>query len=199
MKNKYFGTDGIRGKVNQGNITGEKFFKFGLASGTYFKNQKKTKQIAVIAKDTRLSGYTLEPALVSGLVSGGMHVFTLGPLPTNGLAMLTKYMRANMGIMITASHNPYYDNGLKLFGPDGMKLSEKIEKKIEKLIDAKNTKQLTDPKLLGRVKRLEDGNEKYIKILKSNFPKNFRLKGMKIVIDCANGASYKAAPKFLEI
>ena len=197
MKNKYFGTDGIRGKVNQGNITGEKFFKFGLASGTYFKNQKKTKQIAVIAKDTRLSGYTLEPALVSGLVSGGMHVFTLGPLPTNGLAMLTKYMRANMGIMITASHNPYYDNGLKLFGPDGMKLSDKIEKKIEKLIDAKNTKQLTDPKLLGRVKRLENGNEKYIKILKSNFPKNFRLKGMKIVIDCANGASYKAAPKLL--
>ena len=197
MKNKYFGTDGIRGKVNQGNITGEKFFKFGLASGTYFKNQKKTKQIAVIAKDTRLSGYTLEPALVSGLVSGGMHVFTLGPLPTNGLAMLTKYMRANMGIMITASHNPYYDNGLKLFGPDGMKLSDKIEKKIEKLIDAKNTKQLTDPKLLGRVKRLENGNEKYIKILKSNFPKNFHLKGMKIVIDCANGASYKAAPKLL--
>ena len=197
MKNKYFGTDGIRGKVNQGNITGEKFFKFGLASGTYFKNQKKTKQIAVIAKDTRLSGYTLEPALVSGLVSGGMHVFTLGPLPTNGLAMLTKYMRANMGIMITASHNPYYDNGLKLFGPDGMKLSEKIEKKIEKLIDAKNTKQLTDPKLLGRVKRLENGNEKYIKILKSNFPKNFNLKGMKIVLDCANGASYKAAPKLL--
>tara|TARA_B100000941_G_scaffold168020_1_gene119764 strand:- start:1173 stop:2504 length:1332 start_codon:yes stop_codon:yes gene_type:complete len=197
MKNKYFGTDGIRGTVNQGNITGEKFFKFGLASGTYFKNQKKNKQIAIIAKDTRLSGYTLEPALVSGLVSGGMHVFTLGPLPTNGLAMLTKLMRANMGIMITASHNPYYDNGLKLFGPDGMKLSDQIEKKIEKLIDAKNTKQLTNPKLLGRVKRLEDGNEKYIKILKKNFPKNFNLKGIKIVLDCANGASYKAAPKLL--
>ena len=197
MKNKYFGTDGIRGTVNQGNITGEKFFKFGLASGTYFKNQKKNKQIAIIAKDTRLSGYTLEPALVSGLVSGGMHVFTLGPLPTNGLAMLTKLMRANMGIMITASHNPYYDNGLKLFGPDGMKLSDQIEKKIEKLIDAKNTKQLTNPKLLGRVKRLENGNEKYIKILKKNFPKNFNLKGIKIVLDCANGASYKAAPKLL--
>ncbi len=197
-KNKYFGTDGIRGTVNKGNITGEKFFKFGLASGTYFKNQKKTKQIAVIAKDTRLSGYTLEPALVSGLVSGGMHVFTLGPLPTNGLAMLTKSMRANMGIMITASHNPYYDNGLKLFGPDGMKLSDKIEKKIEKLIDAKNTKQLTNPKLLGRVKRLEDGNERYIKILKNNFPKNFNLKGTKIVLDCANGACYKAAPKLLK-
>ena len=197
MKNKYFGTDGIRGTVNQGNITGEKFFKFGLASGTYFKNQKKTKQVAIIAKDTRLSGYTLEPALVSGLVSGGMHVFTLGPLPTNGLAMLTKSMKANMGIMITASHNPFYDNGLKLFGPDGMKLSDKIEKKIEKLIDAKNTKQLTNPKLLGRVKRLENGNDKYIRILKTNFPNNFNLKGTKIVLDCANGACYKAAPKLL--
>jgi len=198
MSNKYFGTDGIRGTVNQGNITGEKFFKFGLATATYFKNQKKNKQIAIIAKDTRLSGYTLEPALVSGLVSGGMHVFTLGPLPTNGLAMLTKLMKANMGIMITASHNPYYDNGLKLFGPDGMKLSDQIEKKIEKLIDAKNTKQLTNPKLLGRVKRLEDGNEKYIKILKKNFPNNFNLKGTKIVLDCANGAGYKAAPKLLK-
>ena len=198
MKNKYFGTDGIRGTVNKGNITGEKFFKFGLASGTYFKNQKRTKQIAVIAKDTRLSGYTLEPALVSGLVSGGMHVFTLGPLPTNGLAMLTKSMKANMGIMITASHNPYYDNGLKLFGPDGMKLSDRIEKKIEELIDAKNTKQLTNPKQLGRVKRLEDGNDRYIKILKNNFPKNFHLKGTKIVLDCANGAGYKSAPKLLK-
>jgi len=198
MGNKYFGTDGIRGTVNQGNITGEKFFKFGLAAGTYFKNQKKTKQIAVIAKDTRLSGYTLEPALVSGLVSGGMHVFTLGPLPTNGLAMLTKSMKANMGIMITASHNPYYDNGLKLFGPDGMKLSDRIEKKIERLIDAKNAKQLTNPKMLGRVKRLEDGNDKYIQILKKNFPKNFKLKGIKIVLDCANGAGYIAAPKLLK-
>ena len=198
MKNKYFGTDGIRGTVNQGNITGEKFFKFGLASGTYFKNQKKSKQVAIIAKDTRLSGYTLEPALVSGLVSGGMHVFTLGPLPTNGLAMLTKTMKANMGIMITASHNPYHDNGLKLFGPDGMKLSDKIEKKIEKLIDAKNTKQLTNPKLLGRVKRLENGNNRYIKILRKNFPKDFHLRGTKIVLDCANGAGYKAAPKLLK-
>jgi len=132
------------------------------------------------------------------LVSGGMHVFTLGPLPTNGLAMLTKSMKANMGIMITASHNPYYDNGLKLFGPDGMKLSDQIEKKIEKLIDAKNTKQLTNPKLLGRVKRLEDGNDKYIKILKKNFPNNFNLKGTKIVLDCGNGAGYIAAPKLLK-
>ena len=198
MKKKYFGTDGIRGTVNLGNINGEKFFKFGLAAGTYFKNLKKTKQIAIIAKDTRLSGYTLEPALVSGLASAGMHVFTLGPLPTNGLAMLTKKMKANMGIMITASHNPYYDNGLKLFGPNGLKLSDKIEKKIERLIDTKTIIQLSNPKSLGRVKRLEDANEKYIKILKENFPSTFRLKkGMKIVIDCANGAGYKSAPEIL--
>ena len=197
MNNKYFGTDGIRGTVNQGNITGEKFYKFGLAAATYFKNQKKTKQIAIIAKDTRLSGYTLEPALVSGLASGGMHIFTLGPLPTNGLAMLTKAMKANMGIMITASHNPHYDNGLKLFGPDGLKLSDKIEKKIEKLIDSKIAKNLSEPKILGRVKRLEDANDKYIKILKDNFPRGFKLKGMKIAIDCANGAGYKSGPKLL--
>ena len=198
MSKKYFGTDGIRGKVNQGNINGEMFFKFGLAAGTYFKNLKKNKQTAIIAKDTRLSGYTLEPALVSGLASAGMHVYTLGPLPTNGLAILTKRMKANMGIMITASHNPYFDNGLKLFGPDGLKLSDKIEKKIEKLIDSKNTKQLTKPQKLGRVKRLEDGNEKYIKILKKNFPNSFHLRGTKIVLDCANGSGYKAAPKLLK-
>ena len=174
------------------------FFKFGLAAGTHFKNQKKIQQTAIIAKDTRLSGYTLEPALVSGLTSAGMHVYTLGPLPTNGLAMLTKKMRANMGIMITASHNPFYDNGLKLFGPDGLKLSDKIERKIEKLIDLKIIKNLSEPKILGRVKRLEDANEKYIKILKSNFPKNFSLEGMKIVIDCANGAGYKSGPKLLK-
>ena len=133
MGKKYFGTDGIRGAVNSKNINGDMFFKFGLASGTYFRSQKKIKQTAIIAKDTRLSGYTLEPALVSGLTSAGMHVYTLGPLPTNGLAMLTKSMRANLGIMITASHNPHQDNGLKLFGPDGMKLSDKIEKKNRKL------------------------------------------------------------------
>ncbi len=197
MSKKYFGTDGIRGKVNEYKINGEMFFKFGLAAGTYFKNQKKIKQTAIIAKDTRLSGYTLEPALVSGLASAGMHVYTLGPLPTNGLAMLTKKMKANMGIMITASHNPFYDNGLKLFGPDGLKLSDKIEKKIEKLIDSKIVQNLSEPNLLGRVKRLEDANDKYIKILKSNFPKKFNLKGMKIAIDCANGAAYKSAPKLL--
>ena len=195
MVKKYFGTDGIRGTVNQGHINGERFFKFGLAAGTYFINQKKSKQTAIIAKDTRLSGYTLEPALVSGLASAGMHVFTLGPLPTNGLAMLTKKMKANMGIMITASHNPYYDNGLKLFAPDGLKLSDKIEKKIEKIIDSQTSIYLSNPNTLGRVKRLEDANENYIKILKRNFKKSFNLKGMKIVLDCANGAGYKAGPK----
>ena len=198
MIKKYFGTDGIRGKVNKDKINGEMFFKFGLAAGTYFKNLKKKKQTAIIAKDTRLSGYTLEPALVSGLTSAGMHVFTLGPLPTNGLAMLTKKMNANMGIMITASHNPFYDNGLKLFGPDGLKLSDNIEKKIEKLIDSTIEENLSDPRNLGRVKRLEDANTDYIKILKSNFPRDFNLKGMKIAIDCANGAGYRSGPLLLK-
>ena len=197
MTKKYFGTDGIRGAVNSKNINGDMFFKFGLASGKYFKSQKKRKQIAIIAKDTRLSGYTLEPALVSGLTSAGMHVYTLGPLPTNGLAMLTKAMKANMGIMITASHNPHYDNGLKLFGPDGMKLSDKIEKKIESLIDKKITKNLSNPKKLGRVKRLESGTKDYLKILKKNFSGEFNLRGLRIVIDCANGAGYKAGPELL--
>jgi phosphoglucosamine mutase len=197
MKKKYFGTDGIRGAINSKNINGDMFFKFGLASGTYFKSQKKRKQTAIIAKDTRLSGYTLEPALVSGLTSAGMHVYTLGPLPTNGLAMLTKSMKANMGIMITASHNPHHDNGLKLFGPDGMKLSDKIEKKIENLIDKNIKKNLSNPKKLGRVKRLESGTKDYLKILKKNFSKEFNLRGLRIVIDCANGAGYKAGPELL--
>ncbi|MDC0078790.1 phosphoglucosamine mutase [Candidatus Pelagibacter sp.] len=198
MEKKYFGTDGIRGAINSKNINGNMFFKFGLASGTYFKSQKKKKQIAIIAKDTRLSGYALEPALVSGLTSAGMHVYTLGPLPTNGLAMLTKNMKANMGIMITASHNTHEDNGLKLFGPDGMKLSDKIEKKIENIIDRKNTKNFSNPNKLGRVKRLESGTKVYLKILKKNFSKEFNLRGLRIVIDCANGAGYKAGPELLK-
>jgi len=198
MAKKYFGTDGIRGLVNSRHINGDMFFKFGLASGTYFKTLKKNKQIAIIAKDTRLSGYTLEPALVSGLTSAGMHVYTMGPLPTNGLAMLTKSMKANMGIMITASHNPYHDNGLKLFGPDGLKLSDKIEKKIEGLIDKRIENNLSRPRELGRVKRLETANKNYIKILKKNFPKDFNLRGLRIVIDCANGAGYIAGPELLK-
>ena len=198
MTKKYFGTDGIRGAINSKHINGDMFFKFGLASGTYFRSQKKRKQTAIIAKDTRLSGYTLEPALVSGLASAGMHVYTFGPMPTNGLAMLTKAMKANMGIMITASHNPHNDNGLKLFGPDGMKLSDKIEKKIEKLIDKKIFKNLSSPENLGRVKRLDSGTKEYLKILKKNFPKEFNLRGLRIVIDCANGAGYKAGPELLK-
>jgi len=194
---KYFGTDGIRGKVNQGLINGEKFFKFGLAAATYFTNPKKNKPVAIIAKDTRLSGYTLEPALVSGLTSAGMNVYTFGPMPTNALAMITKRMKANMGNMITASHNPYDDNGMKLFGPDGMKLSDKIEKKIEKIIDTNTQKHLINAEKLGRVKRLETGTDLYIDIIKKNFPKNFNLKKLKIVLDCANGAGYKAGPKLL--
>jgi len=195
---KYFGTDGIRGKVNSKNINGDMFFKFGLAAGRYFTNLKKNKQTAIIAKDTRLSGYALEPALVSGLASSGMHVYTLGPLPTNGLAMLTKSMNANLGIMITASHNLFYDNGLKLFGPDGLKLSDKIQKKIENLIDCKVESHLSESKFLGRVKRLETGNDEYIKILKKKIPKKLKLKNIKIVLDCANGAGYKSAPKLIK-
>ena len=192
---KYFGTDGIRGRVNSKHINGDMFFKFGLAAGKYFTNLKKKKQTAIIAKDTRLSGYTLEPALVSGLTSAGMHVFTMGPMPTNGLAMLTKSMNANLGIMITASHNQFYDNGLKLFGPDGLKLSNKIENKIEKLIDEDIKKHFTANTLLGRVKRLESGTDNYIRIIKKRINKKVNLKNLKIVIDCANGASYKAAPQ----
>jgi phosphoglucosamine mutase len=192
---KYFGTDGIRGRVNSKHINGDMFFKFGLATGKYFTNLKKKKQTAIIAKDTRLSGYTLEPALVSGLTSAGMHVFTMGPMPTNALAMLTKSMNANLGIMITASHNQFYDNGLKLFGPDGLKLSNKIENKIEKLIDEDIKKHLTANTLLGRVKRLESGTDNYIRIIKKRINKKVNLKNLKIVIDCANGASYKAAPQ----
>jgi len=195
---KYFGTDGIRGVANQGNITGENFYRFALAAGSYFKIKEKKKHLAVIAKDTRVSGYMLEPALVSGLTSAGMDVITFGPIPTNALAMLTRSMKADMGIMITASHNPFYDNGLKLFGPDGLKLSDQVEKKIEKLIDQKQSKLLVPVNELGRVKRLEDGNQKYIEILKSNFPASFTLNGMKVVIDCAHGAGYKAAPQILQ-
>ena len=194
---KYFGTDGIRGEVNKGSITGEMFFRFGLAAGTYFSNQNKQRHKAIIAKDTRLSGYMLEPALVSGLISAGMDVLLLGPLPTNGLAMLTKSMKADLGIMLTASHNPHTDNGLKLFGPDGTKLSDKVEKQIEKLIDDKVEKYLVKPNLLGRAKRLEDATENYIGILKNIFPKSFNLSGVKIFLDCANGASYKSAPALL--
>ncbi|MFM7672977.1 MAG: phosphoglucosamine mutase [Candidatus Fonsibacter sp.] len=194
---KYFGTDGIRGEVNKGNITGDMFYRFGLAAGIYFTKKNKFRHRAIIAKDTRISGYMLEPAVVSGLISTGMDVLLLGPLPTNGLAMLTKSMKADLGIMLTASHNPYTDNGLKLFGPDGMKLSDDVEKKIEKLIDSNIKKLLVTPQKLGRAKRIEDATARYIEILKSNFPRSFNLNELTIVVDCANGATYKAAPTLL--
>ena len=169
------------------------FLDSGLLPERTLKQKKNRK--AVIAKDTRLSGYMLEPALVSGLISTGINVFLLGPLPSNGLAMLTKSMRADLGIMITASHNLHIDNGIKLFGPDGLKLSGKMEKHIEKLIDKKIQNYLVEPTELGKAKRLEDANARYIEILKSNFPRNFNLEGIKIVLDCANGAGYKAGPE----
>ena len=196
MTKKYFGTDGIRGAINSKHINGDMFFKFGLASGKYFKSQKKRKQIAVIAKDTRLSGYTLEPALVSGLTSAGMHVFTLGPLPTNGLAMLTKSMKANMGIMITASHNPYYDNGIKFFNGQGSKLSDELELQIEAMIDA--PMETVDSEQLGKASRIADAAGRYIEYCKSTFPDELSLKGLKIVIDCAHGATYHIAPGVFE-
>ena len=178
MTKKYFGTDGIRGAINSKHINGDMFFKFGLASGKYFKSQKKRKQIAVIAKDTRLSGYTLEPALVSGLTSAGMHVFTLGPLPTNGLAMLTKSMKANMGIMITASHNTYEYNGIKFFNIDGFKISSKLEKEVENIVlnKKKYSKILNTTSISGKAVRLEDASGRYSEFLKSTLNKKIKTK-----------------------
>jgi len=196
MTKKYFGTDGIRGTVNKGNINGLMFFKFGLAVGTYFKNLKKAKQTAIIAKDTRLSGYTLEPALVSGLASAGMHVYTLGPLPTNGLAMLTKSMKANMGIMITASHNPYYDNGIKFFSANGTKLDDAIEMEIEAYLEKEIITVSSDH--LGKAVRVEDAAGRYIEFCKRSVPPEMSLNGLRLVVDCANGATYHVTPSVLE-
>ena len=197
---KFFGTDGVRGPANEEPMTAETALKIAMAAGRYFAPETgKQRPLAVIGKDTRLSGYMLEPAMVAGFTAIGMDVILVGPMPTPGVAMLTRSLRADLGVMLSASHNPFYDNGLKLFGPDGLKLSDKIEKKIETLIDQKTTTQLSKPKVLGRVKRLENGNDEYIKILRKNFPKNFSLKGLKIVIDCANGAGYKSGPKLLKI
>ena len=195
---RLFGTDGIRGTVNKDKVTALMAVNLAMAAGEYFYGRAGTKRSRVlIGKDTRLSGYMLEPALVAGFTSVGLDSITTGPLPTPAIAHLTRVLRCDLGVMISASHNPYQDNGLKLFGPDGMKLSDKIEKKIENLIDTKITNHLSEPKTLGRVKRLEDGNDRYIKILKNNFPSDFSLKGMRIVLDCANGAGYKSAPKIL--
>ena len=195
MQKKYFGTDGIRGRANEFPMTAESALKIGMAAGQYFKNNTKKVNRVVIGKDTRLSGYMFENALTAGLTSMGMNVLLLGPVPTPAVCILTPSMRADLGIMISASHNPHEDNGIKFFGPDGFKLSDEAEQNIEELIgkDLRNV-GLTD---IGRAKRIEDGLFRYVERVKSSFPSGMRLDGMKVVIDCANGAGYRAAPEVL--
>ncbi len=193
-KRKLFGTDGIRGTANITPVTAEIAMKVGMAAGKYFMRGDYRHRV-VIAKDTRLSGYMVEPALTSGFVSVGMDVVLVGPMPTPAVAQLVKSLRADMGVMISASHNPFHDNGIKLFGPDGYKLSDFVESKIEEMIDAGTESYLTESEKLGRAKRLDDAPGRYIEFVKSTFPKGMRLDGLKIVVDCANGASYHIAPK----
>ena len=195
MQKKHFGTDGIRGRANEFPMTAESALKIGMAAGQYFKNNTKKVNRVVIGKDTRLSGYMFENALTAGLTSMGMNVLLLGPVPTPAVGILTPSMRADLGIMISASHNPHEDNGIKFFGPDGFKLSDDAEQNIEELIgkDLRNV-GLTD---IGRAKRIEDGLFRYVERVKSSFPSGMRLDGMKVVIDCANGAGYRAAPEVL--
>lgn len=193
MALKYFGTDGIRGKANTFPMTAEVAMKVGMAVGILFGNQGKPGRV-VIGKDTRLSGYMLENAMVAGFTAAGMEVFLLGPIPTPAVAMLCRSLRADVGVMISASHNPFYDNGIKLFGPDGFKLSDEIELKIEKLIETNMTASLASQSQIGRAKRVEGDIYRYIEFAKRTLPRDVRLDGMRIVIDCANGAAYKAAP-----
>ena len=191
-----FGTDGIRGKVNQWPMTAELIQKVAIsAAKIYFGKGGSNLNRVIIGKDTRLSGYMLEPALVAGFTSMGMDCLTLGPIPTPGVSRLTRSFRADLGVMISASHNPSEDNGIKLFGPDGLKLSDSMENKISSLI--RQEIKLADPSKLGRVKRLEDAVGRYIEAVKSCIDKNQRLENLKIVVDCANGAAYKAAPQAL--
>ena len=191
-----FGTDGIRGKVNQWPMTAELIQKVAIsAASIYFGKGGSNLNRVIIGKDTRLSGYMLEPALVAGFASMGMDCLTLGPIPTPGVSRLTRSFRADLGVMISASHNPSEDNGIKLFGPDGLKLSDSMENKISSLI--RQEIKLADPSKLGRVKRLEDAVGRYIEAVKSSIDKNQRLENIKIVVDCANGAAFKAAPQAL--
>jgi len=194
MARKYFGTDGIRGRTNEGAMTAEIAMKVGQAAGAHFVRGKHRHRV-LIGKDTRLSGYMMESALTAGFTSVGMDVVLVGPMPTPAVAMLTKSMRADLGVMISASHNPYVDNGIKLFGPDGYKLSDATEAKIEKAIDGKVT--LAPAEQIGRARRVDDAQGRYISIAKSTFPDHLRLDGLRIVIDCANGAAYKVAPDAL--
>src|SRR5256885_2174440 len=193
MTRKLFGTDGIRGTANSEPMTPETALKVAMAVGECFKNGAH-KHLVVIGKDTRLSGYMLEPALTAGFVSVGMDVILVGPIPTPGIAMLTRAMRCDLGVMISASHNAYEDNGIKLFGPDGFKLSDSIEAEIERLMDGDLGEGRASPDKLGRAKRLEDAAGRYIEYTKTTFPRHLRLDGLKIVVDCAHGAAYKIAP-----
>lgn len=194
MSGKLFGTDGIRGTANQFPMTAEIAMKFGKAAGSYFKKQGYRNRV-VIAKDTRLSGYLLEPALTSGFISVGMDVILVGPMPTPAVSMLIKSLKADLGVMISASHNPYQDNGLKLFNAQGMKLSDFCEGKLQDLILNTDLNQfLTPSEELGRAKRLDDAPGRYIEHVKRSFPKGLSLNGLRIVVDCANGAAYHLAP-----
>jgi len=193
---KLFGTDGIRGKANSFPMTVDVALSLGQAAGLYFRRGAHRHSV-VLGKDTRLSGYMIESALVSGFLSAGMDVILVGPLPTPAIAMLTRSLRADLGVMISASHNPFYDNGIKLFGPDGYKLSDEVEAEIESLIDQDLTAQMAPPEEVGRASRLNDAAGRYIEAAKASFPKGSRLDGLRIVLDCANGAAYRVAPTAL--
>ena len=197
MNKKYFGTDGIRGTVNKFPMTAEIALKIGMAVGVKFGAQYTNgshRHRVVIGKDTRLSGYVIEPALTAGFAAVGMDVFLVGPVPTPAVSMLTRSLRADIGIMISASHNPYYDNGIKIFDSEGHKLSDEVEMEIESMIDGDITSHLAKAENLGRVKRLEDAKGRYIEFVKNSFSKEKTLTGLKIVVDCANGSSYAMAP-----
>ncbi|BDW89439.1 MULTISPECIES: phosphoglucosamine mutase [Thalassospira] len=196
MSRKYFGTDGIRGTANTAPMTAEVALKVGMAAGHYFTRGDHRHKV-VIGKDTRLSGYMLEPALVAGFTSMGMDVMLVGPMPTPAVAMLTKSMRADIGVMISASHNPFQDNGIKLFGPDGFKLSDEVELEIEALMESDLSGKLVPANALGRAKRIDDAPGRYIEAVKSSLPGTVTLEGLRIVLDCAHGAGYSVAPKVL--
>ena len=196
MARKYFGTDGIRGTANTDPMTAETALKVGMAAGRIF-TRGAHRHTVVIGKDTRLSGYMLEPAMAAGFIAMGMDVIFAGPMPTPAVAMLTRSLRADLGVMISASHNPFHDNGIKLFGPDGYKLSDETEEQIESMIEAEMQSALADSDKLGRAKRLDDAEGRYIEFVKNTFPRGLRLDELKIVVDCANGAAYKVAPAAL--
>jgi phosphoglucosamine mutase len=193
MKRKYFGTDGIRGQSNLFPMTPDLAMRVGVAVGTIFRNGAHRHRV-VIGKDTRLSGYMLENALVAGFTAAGLDVFLLGPIPTPGVAMLTRSLRADIGVMISASHNPFEDNGIKLFGPDGYKLSDEMEGQIEELLEKDMTAQLAKSQEIGRAKRVEGDIYRYIEHAKRTLPRDVTLQGLRVAIDCANGAAYKVAP-----